>query len=293
MVAFRTPLVTASELAAALAAEDPAARPVVLDVRHRLGGPSRRPDHDAAHVPGAVFIELDDDLAAAPGPAGRHPLPDPLQLEGVLRAAGVRSDSAVVVHDDANGLSAVRAWWILRWAGVPADRVALLDGGFDGWLAAGLPTTAEASRPATGDITVRAGAMPVVDAAGAAELGNSATGVLLDARAAVRYRGESEPIDPVAGHIPGAHNVPVTDFPGADGRWPSPAELAQRFAAFAILETKEVGAYCGSGVTAAALVLAVEYAGLRPPEDPIALYAGSWSNWVADPQRPVATGDEP
>jgi thiosulfate/3-mercaptopyruvate sulfurtransferase len=265
--------------------------PVVLDVRYRLGGPPGRPDHDIAHLPGAVFVDLDADLAAPPGSAGRHPLPEPGRLQEVLRAAGVSAASRVVAHDDGNGLAAVRAWWLLRWAGLPAERVAVLDGGYAAWVAAGLPTTADPSRPEPGDIVVRAGAMPVVDADGAAALGRA--GVLIDARADVRYRGENEPIDPVAGHIPGAHNVPVTEFVDDKGRWLPPTVIAERFAGLGVSETAEAGAYCGSGVTAAALVLAAEYAGLRPPGRPLALYAGSWSNWVADPTRPVAVGAEP
>lgn len=291
MAAFSAPLISPQDLASALAGSGDDEKPVVLDVRYRLGGPPGRPDHDTAHLPGAVFVDLDADLADPPGSAGRHPLPDPGRLQEVLRTAGIGATSRVVAHDDANGLAAVRAWWLLRWAGLPADRVAVLDGGYSAWVAAGLPTTADPSRPEPGDITVRAGAMPVVDAEGAAALGRA--GVLIDARAAPRFRGESEPIDPVAGHVPGAHNVPVTEFVGSDGRWLAPGVLAERFAGLGVPDNADVGAYCGSGVTAAALVLAVEYAGHRPPSRPIALYAGSWSNWVADPGRPVAVGAEP
>jgi thiosulfate/3-mercaptopyruvate sulfurtransferase len=282
-----SPLVTVSALHAELAGPD---RPVVLDVRYRLGGPPGRPDHDAAHIPGAVFADLDTELAAAPGAAGRHPLPEPARLQDVLRRAGIRAGSRVVAHDDGNGSIAARAWWLLRWAGFPAERVAVLDGGWAAWLAAGLPTSAEPSQPEPGDITVRPGGMPVIDAGEAAAL--AGRGVLLDARAAARYRGEVEPVDPRAGHIPGAHNVPTSDLVAPDGSWLAPAELAERFAAEGV-EGTEVAAYCGSGVTATALVLGVERAGLRPPERPIALYVGSWSNWSADPARPVAVGPEP
>ncbi|WP_219413432.1 sulfurtransferase [Pseudonocardia nigra] len=286
------PLIPPHELAALLTADDPAHRPVVLDVRHRLGGPPGRPDHDAAHLPGAVFLDIDTDLSDPPGPAGRHPLPAADRLQAALRGAGVRDGSRVVAHDDGNGSVAARAWWLLRWAGLPADRVAVLDGGYAGWVAAGLPTTAEPSRPEPGDVTVRPGGMPVVDADGAAELGR--TGVLLDARAAARYRGEVEPVDPRAGHIPGARNAPATELVGPDGHWLPPQVLAQRFAGLGFgADVADVGAYCGSGVTAAALVLAAEYAGVRPPSRPIALYTGSWSNWSADPQRPAATGAAP
>jgi thiosulfate/3-mercaptopyruvate sulfurtransferase len=287
------PLIDPHALADLLATPD-SARPVVLDVRWRLGGPSGRADHDAAHVPGAVFVDLDTDLAGSPGSAGRHPLPATEHLQGVLRRAGVREGSRVVVHDHGDGAPAARAWWLLRWAGLPAGDVAVLDGGFAAWVAAGLPTTAGPSAPEPGDVVVRPGGMPVLDADGAAEMGRS--GVLLDARAAARYRGETEPIDPVAGHIPGARNTPSVDLVGPDGRWLSPEELAERFTAVGVEKEGgpgEVGAYCGSGVTAAALVLAVEQAGLRPPDRPVALYVGSWSNWTAAPSRPVATGAEP
>jgi len=294
------PLVGVPELAAEIAGG--AASPVVLDVRHRLGGPPSLPDYLAAHIPGAVFVDLDADLADPPGPAGRHPLPDPQRLQAVLRAAGISAASRVVAYDDGNGLAAVRAWWLLRWAGLPAAQVAVLDGGWAAWQQAGEPVSTQVPSPEPGDVVVVPGSMPTVDADEAARVGRE--GVLVDARAAARYRGESEPIDPVAGHVPGAHNVPVLEFAGADGRWLPPAELAERFAGVDVAADlhsgaapvagpdggRPVAAYCGSGVTAAALVLAAERAGLRPPEHPLPLYPGSWSNWVADPRRPVATG---
>jgi thiosulfate/3-mercaptopyruvate sulfurtransferase len=287
VIALPTPLVTPSDLQAALAGPDV---PVVIDVRYRLGGPPGRPDHDAGHIPGAVFVDLDTELAGAPGAGGRHPLPDPQQLQEVLRRAGVRGGSTVVAHDDGNGSIAARAWWLLRWAGFPADRVAVLDGGWAAWVAQGRPTTAEPSRPVAGDVTVRPGGMPVLDADGAAALAGS--GLLLDARAGARYRGETEPVDPRAGHIPGAHNIPTADLVGSDGFWLPPEALAERFEQEGAGDGP-IAAYCGSGVTAAALVLGAERAGLRPPEQPVALYVGSWSNWSADPARPVAIGAQP
>jgi thiosulfate/3-mercaptopyruvate sulfurtransferase len=283
------PLIPASRLAELSADPDPALHPVVLDVRWRLGGPPARPDHDAAHIPGAVFLDMDTDLADPPGPEGRHPLPSVERLQAALRRAGVRAGSLVVAHDDAQGVQAARAWWLLRWAGFAAGAVAVLDGGFRAWVEAGLPTTDEPSRPAPGDVTVRPGGMPVLDADEAAALARS--GVLLDARAPERYRGEHEPVDPKAGHIPGAHNAPATGVLGADGRWLPPAALAEWLGRLA--GEREVGAYCGSGATASALVLAAEYAGYREPERPIGLYVGSWSNWSADPARAVATGAAP
>ena len=269
----------------------PAAEVVVLDVRWRLGGPPGRADYDTAHIPGAVFVDLDTELADPPGSDGRHPLPDPARLQAVLRRAGVRPGAVVVAYDDGNGAVAARAWWLLRWAGMSADRVAVLDGGWAGWVAERRPTTAEPAQPAQGDIVVRPGAMPVLDADAAAEVARS--GVLLDARAAPRYRGETEPVDPQAGHIPGARNLPATEIAGPDGRARTPADLVQRFAERGAAGAMSVAAYCGSGVNAAALVLAAEHAGLRPPEHPVALYPGSWSQWSSDPSRPVATGADP
>jgi thiosulfate/3-mercaptopyruvate sulfurtransferase len=229
----------------------------------------------------------------------------------VLRRAGVSRGSRVVAYDDDTGAVAARAWWLLRWAGLPADRVALLDGGFRAWVAEGLPVTAAPTRTAPGDVVVRPGGMPVVDADGAAELARH--GVLLDARAGARYRGEIEPVDARAGHVPGARNAPATEHLGADGRWFRPDAVAAHYAALGVgghdggaaqpgaIARPEpgdpsgagVGAYCGSGVNATAVVLALEYAGLRSSTYPAALYAGSWSQWSADPRRPVATGSAP
>lgn len=300
---FPSPLVAPEDLAARLGLTgrpgDPdrgvARPPVVLDVRWRLGGPPGRADHDAAHLPGAVFVDLDTELAAPPGPGGRHPLPDPAALQEVLRRAGVREGAAVVAHDDDSGAVAARAWWLLRWAGVPAGRVAVLDGGYRAWTAAGLPVTATPTRPTPGDLVVRPGGMPVVDADGAAALGRD--GVLLDARAGARYRGEAEPVDAAAGHVPGAVNAPATEHLDATGRWLPADVLARRYRDLGVPPADgaggDVGAYCGSGVTATAVVLALEHAGLRAPGRPAALYAGSWSQWSADPRRPVATGARP
>ncbi|OLL77157.1 sulfurtransferase [Pseudonocardia sp. Ae168_Ps1] len=276
-------------------------RPVVLDVRWRLTGPPGRDDFEARRVPGAVFVDLDSELAAGPsvpGPGGRHPLPEPGALQRVLRAAGIgEDDRPVVVHDDRDGSVAARAWWLLRWAGLDPARVRVLDGGFAGWESAGGPvagTAGGADEPEPlppGDVVVRAGAMPVVDADGAAALARD--GVLLDARAAARFRGETEPVDPRAGHVPGARNLPAAANTGPDGRWVGPDVLADRFRAAGAAPGVPVGAYCGSGINACALVLALEVAGLTTADAPAALYPGSWSEWSADPARPVATGDRP
>ncbi|MGW4484703.1 sulfurtransferase [Amycolatopsis sp. NPDC004368] len=276
------PLITPAEFAA-LPDER---RPVVLDVRWRLAGPPAAESYREGHVPGAVFVDLDTALAAPPGDGGRHPLPDPADLQRELREAGVRATRPVVVYDDADGSVAARAWWLLRWAG--HTDVAVLDGGYAAWLAEGRPTTTDVPTPEPGDFEVRPGGMPVLTADEAAA--RAREGVLLDARAHARYTGETEPVDPRAGHIPGAVSAPTAEHVGADGRWRTPADLAARFASLGLAAGTPVGAYCGSGVTASSIVLALEVAG--HPE-PAALYAGSWSHWSRDPERPAATGPEP
>lgn len=273
-------LIDVPELAEALTGDDP---PAVLDVRWRLAGPPAEDDYAAGHIPGAVFIDLDTELCGRPGAGGRHPLPDPAALQASLRAAGVRDEHPVVVYDGGEGPSAARAWWTLRWAGHRSVR--LLRGGFGAWQRSGHPVSSDPPSPAPGDVVVRPGALPVLDAGAAAALATG-RGVLLDVRAGERYRGESEPIDPIAGHIPGAVNLPLADQPGADGNYPATEELRERFEAAGVLADRPVGAYCGSGVTAAQTVFALHLAG-RPDA---ALYAGSWSHWITDPDRPVETG---
>jgi thiosulfate/3-mercaptopyruvate sulfurtransferase len=269
------PLIDVTALAAALATADP---PTVLDVRWRLAGPPARDDYLAGHVPGAAFVELAD-VCGAPGEGGRHPLPEPADLREALRAAGVRTGHPVVVYDDGDGLPAARLWWTLRWAGHPAVQV--LDGGYAAWVAAGRPVEPGEVTPAPGDVTVDPGHAAVLDAAGAAALARD--GRLLDARAPERYRGETEPVDPVAGHIPGAVNLPAAELTGPDGRLRPPAELRSRFREAGVDGGTPTGAYCGSGVTAAHTALAMVAAGLPEP----AVYIGSWSHWVTDPARPV------
>jgi thiosulfate/3-mercaptopyruvate sulfurtransferase len=276
-------LVSAGALAAELA-RDPA--PVLLDVRWRLGGPPGIDSYRQGHLPGAVFIDLDRDLSGPPGPAGRHPLPDPAAFQAAMRAAGVSRDRRVVVYDDGDATVASRGWWTLRYVGHRDVRV--LDGGFRAWAGAGLAVTTAEPAPAPGDFTAEPGHMPVLDAAAAQAAAR--TGLLLDARAGERYRGETEPVDPVAGHIPGAVSAPTAGCVNPDGTFKDAAELAARFAALGAVPGvgTPVAAYCGSGVTAAHEVLALTLAGI-----PAALYVGSWSNWVADPARPVATGPGP
>jgi thiosulfate/3-mercaptopyruvate sulfurtransferase len=274
------PLVTAGQLAAELAG--PGA-PTVLDCRWTLAGGADRDGYGKGHLPGAVFVDLDRDLAAPPGAGGRHPLPAPEAFQAAMRRAGVRDDRPVVAYDQGEPGGAARAWWLLGWFGHPDARV--LDGGLGAWVAADLPVTTETADPDPGDFTARPGGRSLLDAAGAARL--AAAGVLLDARAPARYQGLEEPVDPVAGHIPGARNAPMADLVGDHGLVP-PASLRRLLDRHGARPGTPVGAYCGSGVVAAHLVLACEVAGI-----PASLYAGSWSDWVADPSRPVATGPEP
>jgi thiosulfate/3-mercaptopyruvate sulfurtransferase len=274
------PLITAGQLAARLAAGDPV---TLLDVRWRLGGPPGRELYAAGHIPGAVFVDLDTDLAGTPGSGGRHPLPDPADFQSALRRAGVSDSRLVTVYDDADSTAAARAWWLLRYFGHQEVRV--LDGGFRAWTAGGHPadTAAPPDDDRDGNFTARPGQLGVLDADSAAAL--AGTGLLLDARSAERYRGESEPVDPVAGHIPGAVSAPTSENVSPEGTFRSAADLAARFRGLGATGERPVGAYCGSGVSAAHEVLALTLAGI-----PAALYPGSWSEWVTDPSRPVATG---
>jgi len=268
-----SPLISVDELS------DRLGEVTVLDVRYRMGGTGGGPDEYAAgHVPGAAYVDMDTALAAPPGIGGRHPLPDPEVFVAAMRAAGVGDARPVVVYDDWDGRAAARAWWLLRYHGHSDARV--LDGGWPAWTGAGGDVESGTSTPADGDFTSRPGGMPIVEADAVPDVG-----VLVDARAAQRFRGETEPIDPVAGHIPGAVNVPTEENVGPDGRFRSADELRATYAAVGASAGADVAAYCGSGVTAAHDVLAMEITGVRA-----ALYPGSWSGWITDPERPVETG---
>ncbi len=275
----RAVLVDVDELAALLADDDP---PAVLDVRWALGRTDGREQHLAGHVPGAVYVDLDTELAAPPSPAaGRHPLPAVAGLEQAARRWGLREGQAVVAYDAVGGTSAARAWWLLRWAGVRDVRV--LDGGLAAWTAAGHAVEAGDVVPEPGDVVLAAGHLPTVDADGAAALAD--VGVLLDARAVERYAGEVEPVDPRAGHVPGAVSAPTTGNLGPDGRFLPADALAARFAGLGVPGVAAVAVYCGSGVTAAHQVAALATIGVDA-----ALYPGSWSQWSHDADRPVAVG---
>ena len=265
-------LVSASDLAAEIDSV------TLLDVRWELATGPQPAAYAAGHIPGAVFVDLDRDLAAPPGPRGRHPLPAAEAFTAAMRRAGVSPNRPVVLYDDgAKGMAAARGWWVLRYYGHPDVRV--LDGGLRAWVEAGGRLKAGVEVREEGSFTAEPGHMPVLDADGAAALAH--TGLLLDARAPERYRGDTEPLDPVAGHIPGAQNSPVSLDIDDSGRLRHHPERD-------IDPATRVGVYCGSGVSAAQKVLALELAGIRA-----ALYPGSWSEWVTDPSRPIAIGDEP
>lgn len=269
-------LIRAAELASSLG------RVTVLDVRYRMGGPPGREEYAAGHITGAAYVDLDTELADAPGnpidDRGRHPLPDPAVFVAAMRRAGVSKDGPVAVYDDWQGRAAARAWWLLRHYGHRNVRV--LDGGWSAWLGAG--GEVEAGEPTTrgGDFAGTPGSMPVVDAGGLL-----AVDVVVDARAPERYRGEVEPIDPVAGHAPGAVNVDTGRNLGQDGRFRDAAELRVLYGGVGATQGADVAAYCGSGVTATHDLLALEVAGIRA-----ALFPAGWSGWVADPAREVERG---
>lgn len=281
-------LVTATALAAECASDDP---PILLDVRWVVGSPALHADYLVAHIPGALFVDLDADLADPPSARGRHPLPDPARLEQRLREFGVAADSSVVVYDGSTSVAAARAWWVLRWAGLTDVRV--LDGGFAAWAENDLPiASGEQKGPGGGTVTVRPGSIPALSAGQAAPLAEQ--GRLLDARAPERFRGELEPIDPIAGRIPGAVNLPATELVTTSGRFKAAPALVALVAAATghsrqggpdTADGPPFGVYCGSGVTAAQGVLALHEAGIDA-----VLYPGSWSEWITDPAREVATG---
>ncbi|GAA3910440.1 sulfurtransferase [Microbacterium invictum] len=274
-------LITPTELDALLRS---AAPPRVLDVRWRLDAPDGSEQYREGHIPSAVYVSLDHDLAAHGDPRdGRHPLPDPGDLQAAARRWGVNDGDSVVVYDDWQSFAAARTWWALMDAGVADVRV--LDGGLGAWRAAGLPLETGDEEVALGTVTLESGHLPRLDIDAAAAL--PARGLLLDVRAGERYRGESEPMDPRAGHIPGAVNAPAVDNMDDSGRFLDPETLRARFAQIGATPGTAVGVYCGSGVSAAHAAIALRLAGVDA-----ALYAGSWSQWSNHPDRPVATGGE-
>ena len=274
------PLISAGELRALI--DDPSL--VICDVRWYLTDPPRgRREYDAAHVPGAVFVDLHNDLADLTQEGrGRHPLPSVAAFVALLRRLGITRDDTVVAYDGSGGSIAARLWWMLRSIG--HERVAVLDGGFDAWVAVGGATTHDAPARPTSDypqtVSDWQGIVDPDDIAGLVSDGVT----VVDARAAERYRGETEPIDSRAGHIPGAINRPHLENLDASGLHRPPEELAERFAGVGSSPV----VYCGSGVTACHDLLAMAVAGVEDAR----LYPGSWSEWSSDPTRPVATETE-
>ncbi len=263
---------------------------VVIDCRFSLNDTDRgRRDFADSHIPGALYLHLDDDLS---GPivrrkTGRHPLPSPEDASAVFGRCGIDHDVQVVAYDDAGGSVAARLWWMLKWLG--HDHVAVLDGGWQAWMATCLPTEATASTRKPRTFTPRVAAERVADVHDVeAALANPSL-LLLDARAPERYLGMSEPIDPVAGHIPGALNLPWDGNLDAAGRFLPPDQLRLRLEdALRGTAGEHVICYCGSGVSALHIALAMAHTGMPMPR----LYAGSWSEWITDPLRPIATGPE-
>jgi len=255
---------------------------VLVDTRLALTGPPGRERYDAGHLPGASYLDVDDDLAAPPGAGGRHPLPEHERFVAAVRRAGISRGSTVVAYDEGPGTAASRLWWLLRDHG--HDDVLVLDGGLAAWTAVGRPLSTSKVVPEPGDWDGAPGHLPVVSVDDVSAVARD--GVLIDVRAAERFRGEHEPIDPVAGHVPGAVNAPLTGNTDESGRFLPDSHLRARFVALGVTDDGPVAAYCGSGVTATQTLLALRLAGFPDA----ALYPGSWSDWITDPARTIATG---
>jgi len=276
---MHTTLISASELSRLNDA-------VIVDCRFDLANPSAGEQaYDHAHIPGARYAHLDRDLSSPITPAsGRHPLPDPERLAQTLASWGIESERQVIAYDAGNGMFAARLWWLLRWLG--HTKVAVLDGGFQAWVTAGLPTTSDRPTPQPARFHAHRNDDLWVQAAQVAERVQRSDWRVLDARAPERFRGEVEPLDTVAGHVPGAHNHPFALNLNAESRFLSVDVLAARYReSLAGAPADRTIAMCGSGVTACHTLLAMEVAGLRNAK----LYAGSWSEWIRDPSRPTAS----
>jgi thiosulfate/3-mercaptopyruvate sulfurtransferase len=277
-------LITAAELASLIQAGDPI---TVLDVRWRLDEPDGRAAYLQGHLPGAVYVSLDEELSDHTiADRGRHPLPSGRSLEAAARRWGIRQDGLVVVYDDWNRAGSARAWWVLTAAGLANVRI--LDGGLSAWRSAGGSLETGPVTPQPGNVTVLhddlyAGSRPTLTA----EEAGAGVVTLLDARAPERFRGDVEPVDAVAGHIPGAKNIPSGALLADDGTFLANGALAQLFSNHGVDRDARVGAYCGSGVTATIAIAALAATGCEA-----ALFPGSWSEWSSDPSRPVASGSE-
>lgn len=282
-------LITPQQLRRELSEPDP---PTVLDVRWRLDHPDGRDDHEAGHIPTAFYVDLDTELSDPTRLGlGRHPLPDPATVEKLLGRVGATTDSEIVVYDDWNRAGSARAWWVLTASGV--DHVRILDGGYSGWTAAAgeIERTARDAGTAPGPTDepslpdlYTAALSPVLDANQAANIARA--GLLLDARHPDRYSGVDNPPGEKPGHIPGAASLAGTSLLDDDGFFKTPAELREIFDAAGVTDTdadaEQIGAYCGSGITACVVIAAARVIGRD-----IALFPGSWSQWSADPENPV------
>jgi thiosulfate/3-mercaptopyruvate sulfurtransferase len=277
-----TVLISPADLADRLS--DPRLR--ILDVRWTVAAPEGRGDYLNGHIPGAVYVDLDTELAdhSVTG-RGRHPLPTAAQLQAHARTWGLDDGDPVVVYDAWGGQAASRAWWLLRAAGLTDVRI--LDGGWPAWVAAGLPVETEVRQPDLGSVEISSlDGMRTVDAEDVARLAHDPGARVLDARAGARYRGEEEPLDPVAGHIPGAVSAPTAENLTSEGRFRPVEDLRARFEELKG-DADAVAVYCGSGVTATHQIAALAVVGIDA-----ALYPGSWSEWSSTPDRPVATGPD-
>lgn len=262
-------------------------RPALLDVRWALGAgtEANRAAYLEGHLPGAVFLDLEtalSDPVREDGAGGRHPMPSRERVQAALRTAGVRRDGAVVFYDADRSLGAARAWWVASYYGVQA---AVLDGGLAAWRAAGLPVVPGEVEAEEGDVELVTGGRELLDADGV-QAHLQAGGQLIDARPADRYRGQNETVDPVAGHIPGALSLPALSLV-PDGPFVDSEGLVQKLTGAGGVTDRPTAVYCGSGVQAAHLALALEAHGVGPRP---AVYVGSWSDWISDPSRPVETG---
>jgi thiosulfate/3-mercaptopyruvate sulfurtransferase len=277
-------LITAAELARLIETDSSL---TILDVRWRLDEPDRRAAYLHGHLPGAVYVSLEDELSDRTITGrGRHPLPSGRRIEQAARRWGIHQDASVVVYDDWNRVGSSRAWWVLRAAGLA--KVRILDGGFAAWRSAGGRIETGPVAVPRGNVTVPhsdvyAGELPALTAEQAAAGGVT----LIDARAPERFRGDVEPVDPVAGHIPGAKNLPSTAVLADDGTFLVGRELAQVFSEHDIGCADRLGVYCGSGVSATVMVAALATLGYQA-----ALFPGSWSEWISDPARAIARGSE-
>jgi thiosulfate/3-mercaptopyruvate sulfurtransferase len=278
-----TTLIDSSTLSAQLSRPDL----VLFDCRFELGNTAwGESEYTAAHIPGAQYLHLDRDLSGPITPqSGRHPLPDPEAFAKTLASRGVSEDCQIVAYDQGNGAHAARLWWLARWIGL--RRVAVLDGGLAAWRAAGLPLDAGRPSPQPRPLTLRLTENAWLSSEAVDQVRHEPGHLLIDARGAERFAGRNETIDPVAGHVPGARNHPFPGNLGVDGKFLTPEQLRQRWGVIlGSLPPSAVIAMCGSGVTACHNLLALEHAGLPGGR----LYAGSWSEWIRDPRRPVGIG---